>query len=230
MVFSHYLLNRVLEKENSNNLTTLENHLLNNCFNQDEGVNILGVEKNWGILIFKPPRASLYLMAELKKALLSILEKKKIKLLGQYEVKALTKEHIFAMYPGDSIMPYWPDLESKLLYQPAFYFLVSSNESKDLFSEIELIKGWYKIDVPRGRFSKQEGLRAIFRQLVEKHEGFFEEILPGSKEYEDSGIHAPCSFKSRLFQLLGFMVVDSYGAEWARSCLKWLNELKSGEV
>jgi len=230
VTFFNYSPDGTLKQEDFNHLTNFEKNLFYSYLNENKEENIFSVEKNWGIITFKPPRASLYLITELKEALFTILEKNNIKCLGQHKVESLTKKHILVMYPGDCVMPYWPDLESRLLHQPALYFLIASNESKDIISDIELIKGWYKIDTTRGRLIKSKGLRAVFRQLVEKHEGFFEEISLGSKKYEDSGIHAPCSLRSRFLQLLGFMAVDSCGAEWARSCLKWLNKSKSGEV
>ncbi|MEW6170840.1 MAG: hypothetical protein AB1472_04720 [Candidatus Omnitrophota bacterium] len=177
---------------------------------------------NWGLFVFKPPRASMHLNVELQKYFLDLIKQKEIVCVGSYKVGALTEKHIKSMYPGDTIMPYWADLKRNLLNLPAIYFLVAALTFEDISFDIKMIKGWYKKDESRGRLTSSEGLRAIFRQLVEKTEGYFEEIAVGNKNYEDSGIHAPYSLSSRFLQLLGFMAIDSNGAQWARKCLPWL--------
>ncbi|MFH1551661.1 MAG: hypothetical protein ABIC36_02170 [bacterium] len=178
---------------------------------------------NWGLFTFKPPRASSYLKMELQEKFFMLIKQKNLSCLGSYEI-ILTKRHINIMYPGDKTMPYWDDLERKLLNLPATYFLVISPEQKDIHHDIEKIKGWYKTDETRGRLTGSMGLRAMFRQMVEIHERHFEETILGSDKYEDSGIHAPCSITSRFLQLIGFIAIDANGARWIRSCLPWLSK------
>ncbi len=217
--------------DNSNelqNLSEYERYLYYKCLEIEKNKNkkreaeMLLPSSNWGLFVFKPPRASLCLSAELQEKFFTLLEWRKIVCIGSYRVDALTEKHIKAMYPGDTIMPYWDNLKQKLLDLPATYFLVNSFNKNDIRFDIEMIKGWYKIDEARGRLTPNEGLRATFRQLIEKNEGNFEEIALGSEKYEDSGIHAPCSLLSRFLQLLGFMAIDIGGAKWARQCLPWL--------
>ncbi|MEW6408340.1 MAG: hypothetical protein AB1465_06665 [Patescibacteria group bacterium] len=209
------------------NLSEYERYLYFKCLEiklGDKECEVLLPSSNWGLFVFKPPRASAHLSLELQRRFLELLKQRGIVCVGSYRISTLTEKHIKSMYPGDIIMPYWADLKRKLLNLPAIYFLVAALTSKDISFDIETIKGWYKKDESRGRLTSSEGLRAIFRQLVGKTEGYFEEIVVGSKNYEDSGIHAPCSLTSRFLQLLSFMAVDRGGAKWARQCLPWLTK------
>jgi len=235
---SRYSFDGFLGLAELQNLSEYEQYLYQKCFefeqyklelgrgieleNKKQEIESVLPSNNWGLIVFKPPRASTRLRTKLQKELFTLLKQKNFFCLDSYEVNALTKDHIRVMYPGDTIMPYWHDLEQKLLNLPAIYFLIVSPEQKDIRSDIEMIRGWYKVDKIRGRLTPREGLRAIFRQLVEEMEGCFEESVLGSEKYEDSGIHAPCSLISRFLQLLGFMAIDVGGRKWARLYLPWL--------
>ena len=186
-------------------------------------IHLLGVmlPANLGMMIFKPPRASsLPLSQLLEKELIKLLKLHDLCLIGRLRVQSLTDNHIRAMYPGDVVMPYWKDLQKTLVGNTAIYYLFRSPNKRGISAEeIDTIKGWYYIDVKRKHYTKEEGLRAFYYHEVVRTEGTFPFTVVGSTNYEDSGIHAPCSLSSRFLQLLSFMAVDVNGARWVRSCL-----------
>ena len=175
---------------------------------------------DWGMIVFKPPRASsLPLCQLLEKELRRLLKLYNLYLLGSLCVQNLTMDHIRTMYPGDMIMPYWKDLKETLIGNAATYYLFRSHKRRNISArEIDMIKGWYHIDVKRRHYIEKKGLRSFYYREVVKKEGMFPFTTIESAKYEDSGIHAPCSLLSRFFQLLSFMAVDSNGAKWVRSC------------
>ncbi len=178
---------------------------------------------NWGIIVFKPPRASSPPLSHLlEEELIRLLKANNLHLLGSLCIQNLSKSHIRAMYPGDIIMPYWKDLEKKLVGRAAIYYLFQSLNKRDICAEIEVIRGWYRIDVNRGRHKEREGLRFLYYQEVLKMEGAFPYTTIGSDQYEDSGIHAPTSLTSRFLQILGTMGCDKQFADWVRARLNLL--------
>lgn len=216
--YERYLYYKCLEIERFQQQADINKDLQNKKMEMEKSF----PNSSWGLFVFKPPRASQFLRIELQEKFFELLNHRNLSCLGLYEVELLSERHINAMYPGDTVMPYWSDLKKKLLNLPAIYFLVSSRDQKDIHSDIEEVKGWYRVDKARGRLTSSVGLRAIFRQIVESYEGYFQEMTVESDKYEDSGIHAPCSTTSRFLQLIGFMAVDSFGARWVRTCLPWL--------
>lgn len=190
-------------------------------------INLFGIilPANWGMIIFKPPRASSPPLCQLlEKELMRLLKLHDLYLIGNLYIQNLNNDHIKAMYPGDIVMPYWKDLEKTLVGNTAIYYLFRSLNKRDIGAEIEAIRGWYRIDAKRKHYKKEEGLRSFYYHEVVKVEGVFPYTMIGSAKYEDSGIHAPCSLSSRFLQLLSFMAVDANGINWARSCLSWLSK------
>ena len=194
----------------------------------DEDLNMINAvlpRNNWGLMVFKPPRAGTDYRASLESELRDYLQQYNLTFLGKYELKSLTRDLLIAMYPGQQEMNYWQNTEKQLLGLPACYYLFESEDNQfgDIRPYIESIKGWYKIDESKKRYSTRKGLRSIFRELVTSKEGKFHETLKGSRLYEDGGIHAPCSPTGRYIQLIGLMGCDIKAKNWVRSCLPWLN-------
>lgn len=163
-------------------------------------------------MILKPPRASLFLLNKsLERKLVRLLKLNNLQSVGSFCIQSLNTFHLRVMYPGDVLMPYWGDLEKNLLNRPAMYYLFQSanknDNENDIYEKIEGIKG---------------GLRFFFYQKVSQIESSFPYVLLGSKQYEDSGVHAPISLNSRFLQLLGTMGYDEQFANWVRTCLPWL--------
>jgi hypothetical protein len=178
---------------------------------------------NWGIIIFKPPRASLPLLCQLlEEELIRLLKLNNLHLIGSLHVQSLSKNHIKAMYPGDIVMSYWEDLEKNLVGNAAIYYLFQSLDKDDIGAKIETIRGWYRVDTNRNRYKTEEGLRSFYYRKVIETEGVFPYTTMGSDRYEDSGIHAPTSLTSRYLQILGTMGRDEQFADWVRTRLNLL--------
>lgn len=178
--------------------------------------------QNWGVFIFKPPRASTEeYFPHLLEELLRVCRKTGFFYLGTYQFSALSKNHLRAIYPGDHKMVYWPDLVKQLTTGPARLSLVQHQNVQDVADLIREIKGWFKPDHERGRLSDGTGLRNLFARQVLAKEGVDVRVEKGSLIYEDTGIHAPCSVSSRYTQTLGLMGVDPDFATWTRARLSW---------
>ena len=190
-------------------------------------VNLLNtiLSADWGMIVFKPPRASsLTLYPLLEKELIRLLKLHSLYLIGKLYVRNLTENHVKAMYPGDTVMPYWKSLENKMIEKPAIYYLFRSSDNRNISAkEIDMIKGWYCVDKKRQHYTRETGLRAIYYHEVVKTEGSFPFPMSDS-DYEDTGIHAPCSLLSRYLQLFSFMTADADGANQIRSCLFEVNK------
>jgi len=90
---------------------------------------------NWGIIIFKPPRATLpEIFPRLRRLLEERTIEKGLSIHGPICFN-LTEGYLKIIYPEDYTQPYWPSLLENLLHRDAFLFLLKDDGRKDDIGE-----------------------------------------------------------------------------------------------
>jgi len=172
---------------------------------------------NWGIIIFKPPRATLpEIFPRLRRFLTERAGEKGLAIYGPICFN-FSEKYLKIIYPEDYTQPYWPSLVDNLLGRDAYLFLLKKEGGEDdIEREVHWLKGWVGVDFRRGRVLEMAGLRSDFYRILQERgeEGVVN--IKIKDLYQDTGIHAPISWVSRWRQWLLLMNINPELRELSR--------------